>query len=299
MAAVTSTRVFSPAKINLFLAITGKRPDGYHDLVSLVAPLAFGDEMRVETADAGFTLECDDARVPLDASNLILRAAQAFGSASGLKAGARFFLQKRIPMGAGLGGGSSNAVAALRALNALYDGCLNEGRLVEIAASLGSDCPLFLKNGPVVMRGRGEQVETLSEASASRLRGRRILVFKPDFGIATAGAYASLAKKGASAYLPQAEADRKLAAWIADPASSAEDILYNTLEIPAFEKFVALPTLLDLLKGRFGLAPRMSGSGSACFALLPPDGASLAGTASSLIRDAWGPATFCVETRIA
>ena len=104
--------VFSPAKINLFLAVTGRRADGYHELVSVVAPLTFGDELTVETGEMRpesgeqFSLECDDPQVPVDGSNLVLKAAEAFATATGWKAAVRFRLAKRIPVGAGLGGGT-------------------------------------------------------------------------------------------------------------------------------------------------------------------------------------------------
>src|SRR6478609_7570506 len=131
--------VFSPAKLNLFLAVTGRRADGFHDLVSLVSPLSFGDELVVEIKGqrtAGgerFTLECDHPEVPVDGSNLILRAAEAFAVVANWQGGAHFRLTKRIPVGAGLGGGSSNAAAALRALNRLAGGRLDEGQLAGVA----------------------------------------------------------------------------------------------------------------------------------------------------------------------
>jgi 4-diphosphocytidyl-2-C-methyl-D-erythritol kinase len=118
--------LFSPAKINLFLAITGRRADGFHDLVSVVAPLDFGDHLELRPAAAGtFVLECDEPAVPLGEENLILRAAREFVAGTGWRGGARFRLRKRIPIGAGLGGGSSNAVAALRGLNQLSGGALD------------------------------------------------------------------------------------------------------------------------------------------------------------------------------
>ncbi|WP_415908562.1 4-(cytidine 5'-diphospho)-2-C-methyl-D-erythritol kinase [Oleiharenicola sp. Vm1] len=192
-----SVTVFSPAKINLFLAITGRRADGFHDLVSVVAPLEFGDELVTEPAEGGrFTLACDAADVPTDATNLIIQAAQLFAATTGWTGGARFRLTKRIPMGAGLGGGSSNAVAALRALDQLAGGIAGAASLEAMAARLGSDCVLFLRAAPVVMRGRGERVEDLPPAAAARLRGRRVLVFKPSFGIATPGPTGAWSRAG-------------------------------------------------------------------------------------------------------
>ena len=294
---VSEISIFAPAKLNLFLAVTGRRADGFHDLVSVAAPLSLGDTLRVEVAAEGeLTLACDDPAVPVDESNLVLKAAGAFGAGTGWRGGAKFFLEKRVPMGAGLGGGSSDGVAALRALNALSGRKLSRERLVELAAGLGSDCALFLHDGPVVMRGRGERIEALAVAAAGRLRGRRVLVFKPAFGIATPWAYAQLAKAAPASYLPAAEAEARLAAWIADDNAPAEDLLFNNMETPAFAKFVALPALLEKLRGQFGILPRMSGSGSACFAFLEEK--SPVEAMVRTVREAWGETSFVVEARI-
>ncbi len=297
---MSAVSVFAPAKLNLFLAITGRRPDGFHDLVSVVAPLTWGDTVRAEAGTPGeFTLACDDPAVPTDETNLILRAARAWAAATGWAGGATFFLEKRIPMGAGLGGGSSDAVAALKALEALAgpEVRLAPMALAGVAAGIGSDCPLFLTGGPAVMRGRGERVGALPPEPAGRLTGRRVLVFKPGFGIPTPWAYGQLAAGAPKTYLPAEFAEARLAAWLADPEAPAEALLLNTMEAPAFAKFVALPALLDELRERFGLAPRMSGSGSACFALL--EESADAGPAVAAIRAAWGPSVFVTEARLA
>jgi 4-diphosphocytidyl-2-C-methyl-D-erythritol kinase len=294
----------APAKLNFFLAITGRRSDGFHDLVSLVAPLEHGDTLEVEPA-ADFSLQCDDPAVPGDGSNLVLKAARAFAAATGQRQGAKFFLRKRIPMGAGLGGGSSDAAAALRALNTSAGQPLDAARLAELAASVGSDCPLFLHDGPVIMRGRGERVAPVPTTAAARLRGQRVLVFKPGFGIPTAWAYAQLAKSGTpptepylnTAYLPAADAEARLQAWLDNPAAPVTAILFNNMERPAFAKFLALPALLAELREQFGLLPLLSGSGSACFALLESDHPVAEITA--VIRQAWGESAFVIETRLA
>jgi 4-diphosphocytidyl-2-C-methyl-D-erythritol kinase len=302
-------RVFSPAKINLFLAVTGRRPDGYHDLLSVAAPLDFGDEIEAGSRERGaggqFTLECDDPAVPRDGSNLVLKAATAFAAATDWSGGAHFKLTKRIPLGSGLGGGSSNAVAALRALNQLSGGLLPAARLAEVAASLGADCALFLHDAPVVMRGRGERIEALPAAAAARLRGRRVLLFKPGFAISTPWAYDRMARAASAyaqapadrppVYLPAAEAEGKLAAWLGGGAP-AEELLFNNMEGVAFAKFTALPVLREKLHREFGLAARMSGSGSACFALTGDDFATAPVLAR--IRECWGPAAFVREARL-
>lgn len=287
--------LFSPAKINLFLAVTGRRADGFHDLVSVAVPLDFGDELSATALAEGFHVFCDDPAVPVDDSNLIVKAARAFAAATGWRGGAVFKLTKRIPMGAGLGGGSSNAVAALRALNGLAGGLLTEAQLVEVAAGLGSDCVLFLENAPVVMRGRGERVEVLPAAAADRLRGRRVLVFKPSFGISTPWAYGRMAAEAPAHYRPEAEAEARLAAWLGSGAA-AEELLANNMEGVAFGKFIALPVLLEKLRREFSVAVQMSGSGSACFALLRDD--QVAAPLVARIHECWGEQAFVQEARI-
>ncbi|HEY8996209.1 MAG TPA: 4-(cytidine 5'-diphospho)-2-C-methyl-D-erythritol kinase [Lacunisphaera sp.] len=290
--------LFSPAKLNLFLAITGRRPDGFHDLVSVAAPLDFGDRLEAEKSGPGagssgqFTLECDQTEVPLDGSNLVLKAAKAYVAATGWTQVVRFRLTKRIPVGAGLGGGSSNAVAALRALNELSGGLLDETRLAAMAATLGSDCALFLQRAPAVMRGRGEKVEPLSHDAAARLRGRRVLIFKPSFGISTPWAYGRMVARGTDS-LPAPDAEARLSRWLGGNAP-AEELLLNNMEAAAFEKYPALPLLLARLRREAGVAAAMSGSGSACYVLLRDDQP----VPAELIRACWGRETFIQEARL-
>jgi 4-diphosphocytidyl-2-C-methyl-D-erythritol kinase len=297
---VTALSVFAPAKLNLFLAITGRRPDGFHDLVSLVVQLDFGDTLKCELggpkSEPGFSLACDDPAMPVDETNLVLKAARAFAAATGWTGSAKFFLEKRIPSGAGLGGGSSDAAATLRALNQLVDPPLSAARLADVAAQVGSDCALFLHEGSVVMRGRGERVAPLAPAASARLRGRRVLVFKPAFGIATPWAYAQLAAAAPAGYLPADEAELRLGNWINDARAPAEAVLFNNMEPPAFAKYVALPVLLEQLRRDFELEPRMSGSGSACFALLRED--TDATPIIAAVRAAWGESAFVREARL-
>ena len=308
--------LFSPAKINLFLAVTGRREDGYHDLVSVAAPLDFGDELELTEQDPGaesrFTLECDDPTVPSGETNLVLKAAQVFAAATGWpirqaqgrSGGVHFKLTKRIPVGAGLGGGSSNAVAALRGLNQLSGGLLSGEKLAEAAAALGSDCALFLAGAPVVMRGRGERIAPLPAGAADRLRGRRVLLLKPGFGISTPWAYQRMVARGTD-YLPATAAEAALAAWSAG-RTPAEELLFNNMTGAAYEKFPALPVLLQKLRSEFGVAALMSGSGSACFALLgdPSTGSGQAHPADVVtrmehfIRECWGPPAFIQEARL-
>jgi|CZKI01.1.fsa_nt_gi 4-diphosphocytidyl-2-C-methyl-D-erythritol kinase len=293
---LSALNVPAPAKINLFLAVTGRRPDGFHDLVSVAAPLAWGDTISVGAQDGSFSVACDVGGIPTDGTNLVIRAAAAFADATGWRGGAHFSISKRIPAGAGLGGASSDAASALAALNGLAGAPLDDASLARVASGVGSDCALFLHKGPVVMRGRGERVEPLGPAASRRIRARRVLVFKPGFGIPTPWAYGRLAEFPQGC-VPASEAEARLASWTASPSAPAGDLLFNSMERPAFAKFAALPLLLGLIRARWGIAAGMTGSGSACFAL-PADDADT-GPIAGAIREAWGPSAFVVDTRFA
>ena len=243
-----------------------------------------------------FSLQCTDPELPTDASNLVLKAAYAFRTSTGFPGGARFNLVKRVPVGAGLGGGSSNGAAALVALNKLSGCNLSAKQLADLAAKVGSDCPLFLQKGPVVMRGRGELIEPLGAPDALTVTGRAVLVFKPGFGVSTPWAFAQLRAKSPAGYMQSQDAEARLSAWRRGEVG-LESLLFNTMEAPVFTKFPAIPALLERLQARFGLQGRMSGSGSACFALLP-DHAPIE-EISATIRDAWGESALVLQTRLA
>ncbi len=297
---MSSVTLLSPAKLNLFLAVTGRRVDGFHDLVSLTAPVEFGDDLEVElTPGPDCVLECDDPTLATDETNLVIRAAKAFKRAAAYDGGARIVLRKRIPQGAGLGGGSSNATTTLRALNQLTGLPLSQSKLSALASEIGSDCALFLHDRAVVMRGRGEKIETLPDAVCGRLSGRRVCLIKPSFGISTPWAYRTLAAEAPRLYLPVEEAERRLAVWSQTPTAPIEALLYNSFEIVAFRKFVALPVLLDSLSAAFGLTVAMSGSGSACYAFFPEnfDDVRRAALRQS-VQDAWGREAWVAETRL-
>ena len=292
-----STVVSSPAKVNLFLAVIGRRPDGFHNLVSLAAPVAFGDQLRIELNPEGGpdTLVCDCPEVPTDRGNLIMKAAALFRAQHAFPEGICFQLKKRIPLNAGLGGGSSNATAALRGLNMCLGSPLSPEVLAGIAADVGSDCSLFLENAPVLVRGRGERVTPLSESVIARLRGMRLLLFKPDFGIHTAWAYHQLCVLGREAYLSSQRAEALLESWIKEGVQTPGG-LYNSFEHEVFKKYLSLPVLVNQIREVFGLRCLMSGSGSTCFAILDRD--TPVEALRRVITEAWGMELFMVETSV-
>ena len=286
-----SITLFSPAKVNLLLAITGVREDGYHNLVSLVCPIDFGDTVSVALtwAAEADTLRCDDPTVPTGEDNLIMKAIEAFRQQHLFEEGVLVDLTKRIPMGAGLGGGSSNAATTLKALNELCGGPLSDRQLQQMAASLGADCSLFLESDPVVMRGYGEQVSEVPAAIRSQVAGKRLLLFKPDFPVDTAWAYAQMKERGTD-YLPETQAEALLAAWGQAPK------LYNNMELAVLAKHTQLKTLLDTLRNA-GCSCLMSGSGSSCFVLLD-DAALVEEDLQQMIREALGEGIFMTEAKI-
>lgn len=297
MEALSEIKLFSPAKINLLLAITGQRTDGFHDLVSLVSTLTFGDTIRMSWSDqpGKDTLESSSEQIPLGEDNLILRAAKLFKANTNIGGRFLFHIEKCIPIGAGLGGGSSNAAVTLMGMNQLHQEPLDNAQLRDMAAELGSDCPLFLENKSVVIRGRGERIECLPQDAQSCLSGTSVLLFKPDFSIATAWAYSAMKDDTGSDYASAGEIEHKLSNWLSS-VSIAKLPLFNNMQPVCFRKYIALPVMIDKLLSEFGIQAMMSGSGSACFALLNNDAPYQA--IREMIVDGWGADAFVVRTAI-
>lgn len=286
-------RLEAPAKINLMLSVHGRRTDGFHELTSMVAALGFGDELELRlNGQAADSLISDGVEVPVDGSNLVLRAARLFREHSGRPECFDFRLRKRIPVGAGLGGGSSDAVAALKGMDALLGTRVGSEKLRTLAALLGSDCPFFVDAEPVVMAGRGEKLERLDPQTANRLSGQRVVLFRPSFGIDTGWAYRQLAAHP-EFYEEKASATARLTAFSA--GGNCKALLKNVFEEIVGQKFLALPCLLGQLRAQGHLC-MMSGSGSACFAFVASDEEVAA--IFTTCRRAFGDGIFWVETFI-
>ena len=286
--------LFCPAKINWLLAVTGRREDGFHDLVSLVAPLAFGDRLRLSRGQhkRGIDLKISGMELTDGPDNLAWRAAECFLERFGLEGSIDIEIEKRIPIGAGLGGGSSDAVGVLRGLAALFE-IDDESGLLELAAEIGSDCPLFLKGEPVLMRGRGEKLETLDEKARMALAGTPVALFKPAFGISTVWAYKALAAD-ITQYADPELVERDLVGWRAGklPFSS---LMQNSFEQVVGDKYPCIPLLMDRIRQETGCRCLLSGSGSACFAVGQADSF---GQIRQIARECWGERVFFQETTI-
>jgi 4-diphosphocytidyl-2-C-methyl-D-erythritol kinase len=182
-----SVTVLAPAKINLFLQILGKRPDGYHDIHSLIQTVDLYDTIQVTESSSGIALSCNDPSLPSDSSNLAWRAARLALDRAQINSGVVIELQKRIPSGAGLGGGSSDAAAVIKAVNELYSLRLTNAQMAGWGAELGSDVPFFFSSGSALVEGRGEIVEPVDV-----FMGYFVLLIIPDFPISTKDAYQGL-----------------------------------------------------------------------------------------------------------
>lgn len=287
----------SPAKINLLLAVTGKRPDNYHNLISLVAPLRFGDTLWMTPLNTDKTdrLESDYPELDCGDQNLILRAVAEYRVKNYLPYGLNIKLKKRIPVGSGLGGGSSNAVATLKGLNMLAENPLGDDELMEITVRLGSDCPLFLYNEPLIIRGRGEILQTLPADVISDMSGQSILLFRPNYSIGTAWAYRQYTKNGNQLFSSKSKIESKLKNWI-DSKKDIKEILYSDMERIVFDKHLDLSIIIEKIRTDFNLPCQLSGSGSACFAILSEN--SPREFIFDYIRSVWGDSTFIVESSI-
>jgi 4-diphosphocytidyl-2-C-methyl-D-erythritol kinase len=241
-----------PAKVNLYLKVLGRREDGYHDLVTVMQPLTLADELRL-TPGRGLTLDCRHPEVPLGPQNLVWRAAEKFGAATGQVPQVHIELVKKIPVAAGLGGGSSDAAGTLLALNELTEIPLNSTTLHELAAELGADVPFFLRPGPAVGRGIGTILSPLD------LPPYWYVLLNPGLAISTSWVYGNLDL----AALAQAGAPEPTA-W---DGEHPENWVANDLETVTLSRYPELRELLARVSATGARAWGMSGSGPTLFGL--------------------------------
>ncbi len=245
----------APAKLNLFLHITGRRADGYHLLQSVFMLIDWADTLHFEKRPNG-QLSREDLLAPLPADDLILRAARALQAASGNTQGAHIAIEKRLPAQAGLGGGSSDAASTLLALNRLWQLKLTLEQLCAIGLQLGADVPFFLRGHNAWVEGIGESITPLA------LPRRHVLVVKPQAGLETRAIFSDPALKRDS--IPAT-----ISGFAADPQAFLKEAR-NDLQPVAQRLCPGVTSALDWLTS-LGLDGRMTGSGSAVFAWAPPD----------------------------
>lgn len=283
-----SLELNSPCKVNLLLNVLGRRADGFHDLETLLHPLAIHDRLCFEKGRSGVQLSCTEASLPVDSSNLVHRAAVAFLEAVGISDGVSIHLEKRLPLAAGLGGGSANAAVTLLGLNRLFDRPATPDALTEIAAGLGSDIPFFLQNGPAIGTGRGERIQPIEPFES--LRGTAILLVRPGFGVSTPWAYRSLANHPEGLNGTPGRAVDLAERLRIGGVEAARDGFFNSLEAPVFRKYPILAVLKDYLLEQGAVAALLSGSGSTTFALM--DSVGSAETLRDRVPGRFGKATW-------
>jgi len=257
----------SPCKVNLLLNILGKRPDGFHALETVFHPVNLCDHISFARTATGVALTCSEPSLPTDATNLVHRAASKFLETAKISAGVRLHLEKKIPMAAGLGGGSGNAATTLLGLNELFDRPLSVDQLHAIAATLGSDVNFFLQSQPALATGRGENISPVAAFPA--LRGASFLLIHPGFGISTPWAYRELARFPAALNGTPGRAQQLISLLQTAPLPAAAPEFYNSLEAPALDKYPVLALYQEFLRAHGAPVALMSGSGSTTFAIFP------------------------------
>ena len=249
-------QLHAPAKINLSFRILNRRPDGFHEIETLMAPVSLYDEITLQPNESGIRFDCDDSALLND--NLVVRAAELFFEKTKRKPAVAIELRKKIPHGAGLGGGSSDAATTLLGLNELFQAGLSRAELSGLAAQIGSDVPFFIYQSAAICCGRGEIVTPTKLKTPMSL-----LLLKPEFSVPTPSAYGRWQN---SRELPGIS-------YAVQEFDGAQFV--NDLERPVFEKFVFLAETKRWLQQQPEVgAALMSGSGSTVFAVLK-DGADV------------------------
>jgi 4-diphosphocytidyl-2-C-methyl-D-erythritol kinase len=272
--AVAAVAEAAPAKINLALHVVGRRADGYHLIESLSVFTAFGDRIAVEPAarDVVSVRGPFAAEVPDGPENLVVRARDALRAVAGRRAGdpVLIALEKNIPAMSGVGGGSSDAAAVLRALARHWDLDIGAARLAEIGLSLGADVPMCLRSSPLMARGVGEDIEDIDGFPPLFL-----VLVNPRVAVATPRVFAALASRDNPPLppLPERIAAAPLLDWLAATR--------NDLMTPALSLEPAIGGTLDVLAGEGALFSRMSGSGATCFGVFA-DGAAARDAAAAI-----------------
>jgi 4-diphosphocytidyl-2-C-methyl-D-erythritol kinase len=252
-------KIQAPAKINLYLEITGKRADGYHNLETIMQTVSLYDEISVENAASGIILECDNKEIPADGSNIVCKAAAAVKSRFNIEKGIKITLKKVIPAGAGLGGGSSDAAATLKALVKLWNIKTDKTELEKIAAGLGADVPFFLTGGAALCEGIGEIVTPLAN-----IEKMPIILVNPGFGVPTPSVYKNV--KFPLTKTRKIHTIKKLICGGSFNKNDASICCFNRLEEFVFPSYPEIAKMKSIMAD-LGCASLMSGSGATVFGI--------------------------------
>ena len=282
-------RLIAPAKINWTLEVLGRRPDGYHEVRTILQTVDLWDEVEMEPSERLYVSMYgkDDAeRAIMVESNLAFRAATALREASGVKEGATVALRKRIPVAAGLGGGSSDGAVVLRGLNRLWGLGLSAEELAEVAAGLGSDVPFFLRGGTALAEGRGERLTPLGDAQPCPL----VLAWpQAVLGDKTARMYGTLRTQ----HYSDGSASGRLVERLRGGQPIRDEDIYNVFEGVLGEVMPEAARLLERVAACGLGCPHLAGSGPALF-LLPEEGRPI----EPVLRDLRSLGLEARETRV-
>ena len=251
--------LFAPAKVNLYLRITGRRDDGYHLLDTLMVPISLGDEVEITRVDGppkSVTVHADAPDLPLGEDNTVFRAARAFHERTGRDDPVEITIRKRIPIGAGLGGGSTDAAAVLRGLNELLGAGLSTEDLMAAALSVGADVPFFIRGEAARARGIGEEL-----SPAGPLPRLAMVVLFPNLPVSTAWAYRNFRFK-----LTKSSRNNSLIGKLDTPHEVAQ-VMVNDLETVTIGRYPRIARLKERLDREGAIGSLMSGSGSAVFGI--------------------------------
>lgn len=251
------------AKINLTLDVTGKRPDGYHDIKSVMQTISIRDDIEIDVdTDKEWELSCTDDSIPCDGRNLAWKAAEVYFSATGKSTtGLAIRITKRIPSQAGLGGGSADAAAVLRALNRHYDNPLSILALAELGAQVGSDVPFCVLCGTAMVEGRGERLRKLPD-----MPDCCFVVCKPPFSSSTPELYKKL-DESVIARRPNNQAMES--ALLAGDLEKVAENVWNVFDPIVTQDHLELNYIKSIFNSYGSIAQQMTGSGSAVFAIVP------------------------------
>ena len=254
--------ILCPAKVNLYLEVKGKRPDGYHELETLMQTVSIYDRLVLTRSDAGIEIKCSDAVIPCGPENTVWRAAEEVRLATGCTGGVSVLIEKRIPAGGGLGGGSSDAAGMIAGLNLLWKLGLSKARMEEIGRRVGSDVPFFFTGAAAVCRGRGELV-TAMDGLPEPLH---LVVVYPGFRVSTREVYGRL-KMDLTVYSVDDNMCKLTNNLRCGKAMSIVPWLFNRLERTAAEVCPELDAVKRAMARVGLLGVTMSGSGSCFFGL--------------------------------
>ncbi|MFC1671772.1 4-(cytidine 5'-diphospho)-2-C-methyl-D-erythritol kinase [Planctomycetota bacterium] len=281
-----AVRVQAPAKVNLFIEILGRRPDGYHDILTVMQAISLYDDVTVTRCDSGIEVTCDSPDAPSGPENIAYQAAESMRGAMGAEGGVRIEIEKRIPVGRGMGGGSSDAAAVIDTMNRLWGEPLGRDRLNEIGAGIGSDVPFFLHGGSAVCRGRGEIVEPIGSALEMWL-----VVLSPSVSVSTRQVYeGGDFNRRSRECLTRAESGCHT---VAEGLRSGDFIavngaVYNGFARAVFDLYPEISYAYNAFIGQYGAAS-LTGTGSGFFWLCKnrEEGEALAGRIDGSLGDVY------------